>query len=167
MDKNHELFEQAPIPRAVAAMAIPTIISMIVAMVYNIADTFFIGQTGNALMVSAVSLTSPIFTIFTAFGNLFGIGGSTAISRYHSAKILGRLPFIQENPASPTRATVLAFRKSNARIMQNVSLIYPTIMSMLIMKIRDSADISVTAPIFKDCFGILKRVKLKPLPVTS
>lgn len=82
MDKNHELFEQAPIPRAVAAMAIPTIISMIVAMVYNIADTFFIGQTGNALMVSAVSLTSPIFTIFTAFGNLFGIGGSTAISRY-------------------------------------------------------------------------------------
>ena len=82
MDKNRELFETAPIPRAVAAMAVPTIIAMIVTMVYNIADTFFIGQTGNALMVSAVSLTSPIFTIFTAFGNLFGIGGSTAISRF-------------------------------------------------------------------------------------
>ena len=82
MDKNRELFEKAPIPQAVAAMAIPTIVSMIVTMVYNIADTFFFGQTGNALMVSAVSLTSPIFTIFTAFGNLFGIGGSTAISRF-------------------------------------------------------------------------------------
>lgn len=82
MDKNQELFENAPIPQAVASMAIPTIVAMIVTMVYNIADTFFIGQTGNTLMVSAVSLTSPIFTIFTAFGNLFGIGGSTAISRF-------------------------------------------------------------------------------------
>ena len=82
MDKNQEIFERAPIPKAVAAMAIPTIISMLVTLVYNMADTFFIGQTKNALMVSAVSLTSPVFTLFTAFGNMFGIGGSTAISRF-------------------------------------------------------------------------------------
>ena len=81
MDKNQEIFETAPIPKAVAAMAIPTIISMLVTLVYNMADTFFIGQTNNALMVSAVSLTSPVFTLLTAFGNMFGIGGSTAISR--------------------------------------------------------------------------------------
>lgn len=77
MDKNQEIFETAPIPKAVAAMAIPTIISMLVTLVYNMADTFFIGQTNNALMVSAVSLTSPVFTLLTAFGNMFGIGGST------------------------------------------------------------------------------------------
>lgn len=90
MEKNRQLFEETPIPRAVAAMAIPTIVSMLVTMVYNIADTFFIGQTGNALMVSAVSLTSPIFTTFTAFGNLFGIGGSTAISRFMGSGELER-----------------------------------------------------------------------------
>jgi len=54
---------------------------MIVTMAYNMADTYFIGQTQDAIMVSAVSLIAPIFTIFTAFANLFGIGGSTAISR--------------------------------------------------------------------------------------
>lgn len=81
MNKNQDLFERMPVPKAVAAMAIPTIISMLVTLVYNMADTYFIGQTNNSLMVSAVSLTSPIFTLLTAFGNLFGIGGSTAISR--------------------------------------------------------------------------------------
>lgn len=62
-------------------MAIPTIISMLVTMIYNMADTYFVGQTNNALMVSAVSLIAPLFTILTSFGNLFGIGGSTAVSR--------------------------------------------------------------------------------------
>ena len=81
MNKNQDLFERMPVPKAVAAMDIPTIISMLVTLVYNMADTYFIGQTNNSLMVSAVSLTSPIFTFLTAFGNLFGIGGSTAISR--------------------------------------------------------------------------------------
>lgn len=81
MEKNQEIFEKVSIPKAVATMAIPTIISMLVTMVYNMADTYFIGQTNNALMVSAVSLVAPVFTVYTAFGNLFGIGGSTAISR--------------------------------------------------------------------------------------
>lgn len=81
MEKNQEIFEKVSIPKAVATMAIPTIISMLVTMVYNMADTYFIGQTRNELMVSAVSLVAPVFTVYTAFGNLFGIGGSTAISR--------------------------------------------------------------------------------------
>lgn len=81
MKDTNYIFEKAPIHKAVASMAVPTIISMLVTMVYNIADTYFIGQTNNALMVSAVSLIAPLFTILTSFGNLFGIGGSTAISR--------------------------------------------------------------------------------------
>lgn len=81
MQDTNYIFEKAPIPKAIVSMAIPTIISMLVTMIYNMADTYFVGQTNNALMVSAVSLIAPLFTILTAFGNLFGIGGSTAISR--------------------------------------------------------------------------------------
>lgn len=81
MNKNKELFEEAPIPKAVAVMAIPTMISMLVVVIYNMADTFFIGQTNDAMQVAAVSLATPVFMIFMALGNLFGIGGSSAISR--------------------------------------------------------------------------------------
>ena len=62
-------------------MAVPTMISMLVVVIYNMADTFFIGQTKDPLQVAAVSLATPVFMIFMALGNLFGIGGSSAISR--------------------------------------------------------------------------------------
>lgn len=81
MNTNRELFEKAPVPKAVAVMAIPTIITMLVVVIYNMADTFFIGQTGDPMQVAAVSLATPVFMVFMALGNLFGIGGSSAISR--------------------------------------------------------------------------------------
>ena len=81
-----ELFEMASVPRAVATLAIPTIISQVVTMIYNLADTFFIGQIGNPYMVAAVSLVSPWFNLLTALGNLFGLGGSSLISRLLGAK---------------------------------------------------------------------------------
>ena len=81
MNTNKYLFEEAPIPKAVATMAIPTMISMLVVVIYNMADTFFIGQTGDPMQVAAVSLATPVFMVFMALGNLFGIGGSSAISR--------------------------------------------------------------------------------------
>ena len=75
------LFEEMPVHKAVATLAIPTVISQLVTMVYNLADTFFIGQIGNPVMVAAVSLVSPWFNLLTALGNLFGLGGSSLISR--------------------------------------------------------------------------------------
>ncbi len=76
-----DLFESMPVPRAVATLAVPTIISQVVTMIYNLADTFFIGQIGDPTMVAAVSLVSPWFNLLTALGNLFGLGGSSLISR--------------------------------------------------------------------------------------
>ena len=61
-------------------MAIPSVISSLVTVVYNMADTFFVGQTGDALQVAAVSLTNPIFILLMAFANMFGMGGSAIIS---------------------------------------------------------------------------------------
>lgn len=85
--KNEKyLFEEMPVARAVATLAIPTIISQIVTMIYNLADTFFVGQIGDPLMVAAVSLVSPWFNLLTALGNLFGLGGSSLISRMLGAK---------------------------------------------------------------------------------
>lgn len=68
------------VPRAVAAMAIPSVISSLVTVVYNMADTFFVGQTGDELQVAAVSLTNPIFILLMAFANMFGMGGSALVS---------------------------------------------------------------------------------------
>lgn len=83
-DKN-ELFASAPVPRAVAVMAVPTVLSMLVTVVYNMVDTFFVGQTGDANQVAAVSIATPVFLIIMALGNMFGIGGSSAISRFLGA----------------------------------------------------------------------------------
>lgn len=78
---NQDIFEKAPIPKAVAAMALPTVLSMLVTIFYNMADTFFVGQTNDPNQVAAVSLTTPVFLLLMAVGNIFGIGGSSLISR--------------------------------------------------------------------------------------
>ena len=77
-----ELFETMPVPKAVATLAIPTVISQVVTMIYNLADTFFVGQIGNPYMVAAVSLVSPWSNLLTALGNLFGLGGGSLISSW-------------------------------------------------------------------------------------
>ncbi len=80
-DKTTEIFKNAPVPKAVLSNVIPSIISMIMVLAYNLADTFFIGQTDNAYMVAAVSIATPVFLLFMAVGMLFGIGGTSLISR--------------------------------------------------------------------------------------
>ncbi len=80
-DRTTEIFRDAPVPKAVISNVIPSIISMIMVLVYNLADTFFIGQTKNPYMVAAVSVATPAFLLFMAVGMLFGIGGTSLISR--------------------------------------------------------------------------------------
>ncbi len=80
-DKTTEIFRDAPVPKAVISNVIPSIVSMIMVLIYNLADTFFIGQTKNAYMVAAVSVATPAFLLFMAIGMLFGIGGTSLISR--------------------------------------------------------------------------------------
>lgn len=75
------LFEEAPVTRAVLSLVIPTIISQLITVVYNMADTFFIGQIGDPNQVAAVSLCMPAFVFLTGLANLFGIGGSSLMAR--------------------------------------------------------------------------------------
>ena len=76
-----EIFERAPIGQAVMKNTLPAMAAMLMVLIYNLADTFFIGQTDNAFMIAAVSLVTPVFLLFMALGTVFGIGGTSVISR--------------------------------------------------------------------------------------
>ena len=82
-EKNNSLdvFENAPIGKAVMKNTVPAMLAMLMVLIYNLADTFFIGKTNNALMVASVSLVTPDFLLFMALGTIFGIGGTSVISR--------------------------------------------------------------------------------------
>lgn len=81
MNRNKEMFESMPVPQALAMMAIPTIISQLITLIYNLADTFFIGRTNDPYKVAAASLCLVLFFIMNALANLFGVGGGSHISR--------------------------------------------------------------------------------------
>ena len=81
MDSKQELFEKIPIPKALCSLAVPTIISQLVNLVYSIVDTFFIGRTGNSYMMASVTLAFTIFMMTIALSNLFGVGGGSLIAR--------------------------------------------------------------------------------------
>lgn len=78
---ENEIFEQMPIPKAYFKIALPVVIGMVVSLIYNLADTWFIARTGNTALVAGVSLCAPIFTLMVAFSDIFGLGGSNLISR--------------------------------------------------------------------------------------
>lgn len=80
-DKSSKAFMEGTIVRTVFKNAIPSICAMLMVLVYNLADFFFIGQTHNDYMVAAVSLATPLFLVYMALGSLFGIGGTSVISR--------------------------------------------------------------------------------------
>ncbi|MCR5207667.1 MAG: MATE family efflux transporter [Eubacterium sp.] len=81
MKDNTLVFSDYKIPKAVATLALPSMLGMLINIIYNLADTFFVGQTGDANQVSAVSVAMPLFLFFLAIGNLFGVGGCAFISR--------------------------------------------------------------------------------------
>ncbi len=88
MKKNvsrRELFATMPVPRALLTMAIPTIISQIINLIYNMVDAFFIGRTGNSYMMAATTITLTLVMMNVALSNLFGIGGGSLVARLMGA----------------------------------------------------------------------------------
>ena len=76
-----EYFESAPVPKAIAKFAIPTILSQMVILIYNLADTFFVGHTNDPDQVAALTLSFPLFMLMVAIANLMGIGANSLMSR--------------------------------------------------------------------------------------
>ena len=80
-----ELFAYMPVKKALFTLAVPTIISQLVNLIYNMVDAFFIGRTGNSYMIAATSLTLTLLMMNTALSNLFGIGGGSLMARLMGA----------------------------------------------------------------------------------
>ena len=83
---KNELFEETAVPKAYIKLALPVVLSMMMSLVYNMVDTYFIALTDVKELVAGVSLVVPIFTMMIAFGDIFGIGGSSLISRLFGEK---------------------------------------------------------------------------------
>ena len=79
--KKTILFEQMPIPKAVMTLAVPTILSSLVMVIYNLADTYFVGMVNDPIQNAAVTLAAPVLLAFNAVNNLFGVGTSSMMSR--------------------------------------------------------------------------------------
>lgn len=76
-----ELFTNAPPAKVFLSLSLPVVLSMVVTLIYNMVDTYFVGQLGDANQMAAVSLCTPLFTLVMGMGNIFGIGGSSVVSR--------------------------------------------------------------------------------------
>lgn len=81
MENNRELFEKMPVGKALASLALPTIISQLITMVYNLADTFFIGIANDPAKTAASSVAFALVFLMNCLSNLFGVGGGSLISR--------------------------------------------------------------------------------------
>ncbi|MBR3816561.1 MAG: MATE family efflux transporter [Clostridia bacterium] len=88
-NEKAELFERTPIPKAVLKMSVPTVISSLVMVIYNLADTFFVGFLNDPVQNAAVTLAAPVLLAFNAVNNLFGVGSSSMMSRALGEKDYG------------------------------------------------------------------------------
>ncbi len=96
---KNELFESMPIPKAVMTLAVPTVLATLVMVLYNLADTWFVGLVNDPIQNSAVTLAAPVLLAFNAVNNLFGVGTSSLMSR-----ALGRKDY-----ETVTRASAFGF----------------------------------------------------------
>lgn len=78
---ERDLFEKAPIPYAYLKLSVPVVLAMVLNVVYNMVDTWFISLTGDPNLVAGVSICAPIFILSIAMGDIWGLGGSSLISR--------------------------------------------------------------------------------------
>lgn len=78
---ENTLFEKMPVPKAYMKLAVPVMLSNVLMLVYNMVDMYFIAGTGNTDLVAGVAVCTPVFTFMVAVGDIFGLGGSSVISR--------------------------------------------------------------------------------------
>ena len=85
-DRKTEVFERMPVPKAVLKLGMPSVLACLVMILYNLADTYFVGMLNDPIETSAVTLAAPVLLAFNAVNNLFGVGASSMMSRALGAK---------------------------------------------------------------------------------
>lgn len=147
--REQRIYSELPVPKAVAVMVIPTIISQIITVIYNLADTWYVGLTGNAATVAAISLCLPVYNIMTAFANLFGIGGASVVTRAVGG----------EHPHRAQRAFAIAVWYTRITIVIGG---VPTILSAVLAHLIRSTGQSKTAS-YGIALGAVLNMVLDPL----
>lgn len=128
LDRTH-ILDEMPVYQAIWSLALPTMMAMLVQVVYNMTDTFFIGKLNEPNMVAAISISMPIFMMIQAFGNIFAVGGASLISR-----LLG-----QGERKGASRAGAVAFW-SAAVVCTAVSIIGLIFIKPVLMSCGASVD---------------------------
>lgn len=110
------LFQSVSVPKALFTMAVPTIISQLITLIYNIADTWFIGRTNNPYMIGAASLVLTVFLVTVSLANVFGVGGGSLVVR-----LLGRQ---RPDEARNVAGYSLIFASASALIFSLLCLLF-------------------------------------------
>ena len=112
-ESRKRIFEELPVPQALKVMVVPTIISQIIVLIYNMADTFYVGRTNDPYMVAGVSLILPVFNILICLAGLAGTGGGTLISRLlgEGKETEGILRYLSRRRGDPRLRPVKDFEK--------------------------------------------------------
>lgn len=83
-----EIFGKGSVWKAIAKMSIPAVATMLVMIIYNMADMYFVGKTGEPAQIAAISLASPVYMLMMAVGTLVGGGGCASISKALEKRIM-------------------------------------------------------------------------------
>ena len=118
MEDKRRLFEELSVPKALWIMAIPAVASQLITLVYNLADTWFVGRTNNPYMVASCSLVLPVFMITIVISNVFGVGGGTLITRLIGSG--------QEEEASKVSTACIRMALISAGVYSLLCLIFMT-----------------------------------------
>ena len=138
-----------PVPKALAKMALPSIASQLIALVYNIADTWFIGQTNNPYMVAASSVVLVVFVMTITISGLFGVGGGTLMVRLLGEK--------REDEARKVAAYSLIMAGAVSVLYSLVCLVF---MEPLLMQM---AQVSILSDMLSSIFSSLSlSVRFQP-----
>lgn len=86
MNDKKKLFESVSPAKALFIMSLPTVASQLILLIYNIADTWFIGRTDNESMIGALNLGMTIYMILVSIANIFGVGGGSLMVRHNGEK---------------------------------------------------------------------------------
>lgn len=91
MDRQKRIFQEYTVWHSIAAMALPAMVSMVVMILYNMTDMFFVGLQGDSAQIAAVSVVGPVFSLIMAAGSMLGSGGCAIIARTLGAQDDGKV----------------------------------------------------------------------------
>lgn len=91
MDRQEKIFKEYTVWHSIAVMALPAMVSMVVMILYNMTDMFFVGLQGDSAQIAAVSVVGPVFNLILAVGSMLGSGGCAIIARTLGAQENGKV----------------------------------------------------------------------------